>query len=57
MITTNNMDLSKKIDSKFYCSHCDYYSNNKYNFNKHLLTTKHLKSLEFKNRKRKTTLM
>tara|TARA_B100001057_G_C22802912_1_gene932255 strand:+ start:417 stop:1511 length:1095 start_codon:yes stop_codon:yes gene_type:complete len=52
MITTNNIGTSKKIESKFYCPHCNYYSNNKYNFNKHLLTTKHLKSLDFKKRKK-----
>jgi len=52
MITTNNLESFKKNESKFYCPHCDYYSNNKYNFNKHLLTTKHLKSLEFKKRKK-----
>ena len=52
MITTNNIVPPKKTESKFYCPHCDYYSNNKYNFNKHLLTTKHLKSLEFKKRKK-----
>ena len=31
----------KKLQSKFYCQKCDYGCRNKYNFKKHLSTTKH----------------
>jgi len=33
--------MSPKIAQKFYCKICDYTSRNKYDFNKHLSTTKH----------------
>ena len=35
------MKSCKKVAMKFYCEKCDYGCSNKYNFNKHLLTTKH----------------
>ena len=35
------MKSCKKVASKFYCKKCDYGCSNKYNFNKHLSTTKH----------------
>ena len=31
----------KKVAKKFHCEKCDYYSNNRYDYNKHLQTKKH----------------
>ncbi len=36
------MKSCKKVAYKFYCKKCDYGCSNRYNFNKHLTTTKHL---------------
>ena len=36
------MKSCEKVAYKFYCKKCDYRCSNKYNFNKHLLTTKHI---------------
>ena len=35
------MKSCKKVAFKYYCEKCDYGCRNKYNFNKHLSTTKH----------------
>ena len=35
------MKSCKKVAKKYYCKKCDYTCSNKYNFNKHLSTTKH----------------
>ena len=35
------MKSCKKVAFKYYCKNCDYGCKNKYNFNKHLSTTKH----------------
>ena len=35
-------EKSPKIPKKFECEKCDYYSNNKKDYNKHLLTQKHI---------------
>ena len=35
------MKSCKKVAFKYYCKKCDYGCKNKYNFNKHLSTTKH----------------
>ena len=35
------MESRKKSQDEFYCKKCDYTSKNKFDFNKHLSTTKH----------------
>jgi len=35
------MESCKKVAKKYHCKKCDYTCKNKYNFNKHLSTTKH----------------
>ena len=35
------MKSCKKVAKKYHCKKCDYTCSNKYNFNKHLSTTKH----------------
>jgi hypothetical protein len=37
----NETKSCKISNPRFYCEKCDYASNNKYNFNKHIATTKH----------------
>ena len=34
---------SEKVAKYFYCENCDYTTSNKFNYDKHLLTAKHLK--------------
>ncbi len=33
----------EKSQKKYYCKKCDYFTSNKYDYNKHLTTAKHLK--------------
>jgi hypothetical protein len=43
-MTTNNNDFKQKISHKFYCKNCDYGTYKKFNYETHLLSTKHYKN-------------
>ena len=52
MATFSNIsatETGKKLAVKFYCESCDYKCYKKYNWDTHLLTTKHIKSSNFNN--------
>jgi hypothetical protein len=52
MATFSNIsatETGKKLAVKFYCESCDYKCYKKYNWDIHLLTTKHIKSSNFNN--------
>ena len=40
-MATNQSEKSEKSDPNFYCENCDYICYRKYDFNKHILTSKH----------------
>ena len=40
-MATNQSEKSEKSEPSFYCKKCDYICYRKYDFNKHILTTKH----------------
>jgi hypothetical protein len=41
----SNEKVAESSTQKFYCSYCDYYTCKKYNYDKHNLTAKHIKSM------------
>ena len=45
-MTTNDNDFQRKISHKFYCKICDYGTCKKYNYETHMLSTKHYKNNE-----------
>ena len=44
--------VDKKNAFKFNCQKCEFHSNNRYNFNQHLLTPKHKRKKKEKERKK-----
>ena len=41
METFSEQKVAKKVEKKFYCEQCDYLCSKKFNWDKHLLTSKH----------------
>ena len=41
----SNEKVAKSSNEQFYCQSCDYYTSKKFNFDKHLFTPKHMKSM------------
>ena len=48
IVRTYRMNLEQKIANKksYHCKNCEYTTNNKFDFSKHLLTPKHIKRTE-----------
>ena len=40
----NDNEKTQKTPTKYYCKKCDFLSSNKKDFNRHLLTRKHIKT-------------
>ena len=46
-MTTFLQEKKKKMQKNFYCECCDFTTSNKYNFDKHLSTTKHKNTTKY----------
>ena len=42
LLSKYRIKMDNKNAKKYYCERCDYFSRNKYDYNRHILTRKHL---------------